>query len=483
MTLDVEVLKKYAKRGMNVLLTGKHGVGKTAIISEVFGEVFGERNVKWRYFSGPTMDPWVDFVGIPKQTTREDGVEVIKIIPPEGFVGDEGVEAIFIDEINRADQKTLNGIMELLQFKSINGRKFKNLKCVWGAENPSIDTTNDYMVIDLDPAQRDRFNIQLNVPYSLDVDYFKSKFDDNLFDVAKRWWEETETNRNAISPRKLEDILHGFIIGDNIIDYSNKIDLTKLENDLKSVSEFNFYVEAADTLDKKTIEKTFTIDTLSKKQILFGKEDAKIKIFDKIYPFLDDEVKSHVSSTFSYTYVPHRVSKLTAKQQEIISDRNKSAKTVFEYRNVQKIKDIITETVNNFTPEFVKDSDNMTITDYEAMFPMLFDIDNYNNSDDVSSVAGVICSNDNDSKKFRDFFKICVISAISIGKHYGATKLKDSGIYQFISKVDRAGNKLGNTHYKLSVVVRQSIISEMAEGNFAKAMEIYNDKSNELFIV
>ena len=113
--LNIEILKLYAREGENVLLQGRHGVGKTAIIKEVFNSTFGEQNVKWRYFSAPTMDPWVDFVGIPKNYTRDDGTEVFKIIPPEHFTGDEEIEALFFDELNRADEKTLNALMELIQ--------------------------------------------------------------------------------------------------------------------------------------------------------------------------------------------------------------------------------------------------------------------------------------------------------------------------------------------------------------------------------
>lgn len=151
-------LKIYAADGINVLLSGKHGVGKTAIIKEVFNEQFGEHDVSWKYFSASTLDPLVDFIGIPKDYQNSDGDTVFRIVPPESFTGKEKIEAIFLDEINRADEKTLNAIMELIQFRSINGRKYPHLKCVWAAENPADDDENDYSVRKLDPAQRDRYD-------------------------------------------------------------------------------------------------------------------------------------------------------------------------------------------------------------------------------------------------------------------------------------------------------------------------------------
>lgn len=42
MILDIELLKLYASNNFNVLLSGRHGVGKTEIIKKVFSETFGE---------------------------------------------------------------------------------------------------------------------------------------------------------------------------------------------------------------------------------------------------------------------------------------------------------------------------------------------------------------------------------------------------------------------------------------------------------
>ena len=54
----------WIKNNQNVLFLGKHGVGKTAIVKEAFER----HNLKYRYFSASTMDPWVDFIGVPKET-------------------------------------------------------------------------------------------------------------------------------------------------------------------------------------------------------------------------------------------------------------------------------------------------------------------------------------------------------------------------------------------------------------------------------
>ena len=135
MAQDINTIKnklnQYFKLGKNVLLEGRHGTGKTTLVTEVFSQ-----NCKnWLYFSGSTLDPWVDFVGVTKEIKKGNDYVLSFVLPEK--MADENVEAIFIDEYNRSHKKIRNATMELVQFKSINGRKFPNLKVVWAAINPN----------------------------------------------------------------------------------------------------------------------------------------------------------------------------------------------------------------------------------------------------------------------------------------------------------------------------------------------------------
>ena len=56
----------WIENSQNVLFIGRHGVGKTAIVKDAFER----RSINYRYFSASTMDPWVDFVGVPKEKTE-----------------------------------------------------------------------------------------------------------------------------------------------------------------------------------------------------------------------------------------------------------------------------------------------------------------------------------------------------------------------------------------------------------------------------
>ena len=191
-------LKQYAKLEYNVLMSSLHGVGKSTVIKEVFTELYGDR---WVYFSASTLDPWVDFVGVPKVTEDETGKKTLELIRPAWC--DRDVEAIFLDEFSRAPDKVLNAVMELIQFKSINGHKLNNLKVVWGAVNPE-DEDDTYSVNHLDPAQLDRFQVHYKVPDKIDEDYFFAKYPDTAA-IFVQWWKDLPGDiQKLVSPRRVD---------------------------------------------------------------------------------------------------------------------------------------------------------------------------------------------------------------------------------------------------------------------------------------
>ena len=69
-------LNWWISHNKNVLFVGKHGVGKTAMVKEAFDQ----HGLKWRYFSAATMDPWVDFVGVPREKTEQKIPKEFEII-------------------------------------------------------------------------------------------------------------------------------------------------------------------------------------------------------------------------------------------------------------------------------------------------------------------------------------------------------------------------------------------------------------------
>lgn len=202
----------WVKNKLNVCLVGERGVGKTSIVLDAWARN-GINN--FLYFSGATLDPWVDFVGIPKEAVDEKGTKYLDLVRPRAFAYDN-VRAIFIDEYNRSHAKIRNAAMELIQFKSINGKKFNNLEMVWIAINPFDEAEKSYDVDRLDPAQQDRFHIYAEVPYKCSPAYFKGKFgEDGISAVA--WWNKlSKENQKLISPRRLDYALEIFKNGGNV---------------------------------------------------------------------------------------------------------------------------------------------------------------------------------------------------------------------------------------------------------------------------
>ena len=209
--VDAERLQFYIEQGLNVLLTGSHGVGKTSLVRQAF-EKAGKTLL---VFSGPTMDPWVDFVGVPRPVQRQDGSTVLELIRrPE--LADDQVDAIFIDEFNRAPAKVRNAAMEVLQFGSVNGHRFNRLKCVWAAINPAEDDTYD--TERLDPAQEDRFHARIDVPSRPCPAYFISKYA-SRGKAALEWWDSLgEEAKKKVSPRRLEYALDVISLGGPVRD-------------------------------------------------------------------------------------------------------------------------------------------------------------------------------------------------------------------------------------------------------------------------
>ena len=192
---EIDILKHSAVNGFNVLLIGKHGVGKTAMVKEVFDKI----GWTWKYFSASTIDPWVDLVGIPHKGA--DGQ--MELLRP-AHLDFDNVEAIFLDEYNRAPKKVRNAVMELIQFGTINGKKFPKLKVVFAAINPDDDEELSYDVEKLDPAQIDRFHIHLPVE-SEPCHYYFKRAHGHTGALAVKWWkEQSKEIQDLISPRRLE---------------------------------------------------------------------------------------------------------------------------------------------------------------------------------------------------------------------------------------------------------------------------------------
>ena len=217
--INKKKMQFYIENNYNVLFIGKHGVGKTSLIKQAFNDA----GLNWRYFSASTMDPWVDFVGVPKEA-NDGNISYIDLIRPKDFAEDK-IEALFFDEYNRSKEKIRNAIMELIQFKSINGKKFNNLRIVWAAINPPDEDGEEfgYDVEKIDPAQLDRFQIHIEIPYKPSYEYFAKTYGSKMAKSAISWWNGQNNNvKDLISPRRLDYVLDVYKNNGDISDVIGK---------------------------------------------------------------------------------------------------------------------------------------------------------------------------------------------------------------------------------------------------------------------
>lgn len=208
-------LESWFNAGLNVLLVGEAGCGKTERICNVFNRMYGEGN--WAYFSCATIDPFLELYGIPKVSKEKGGNEVIEFVRPKAL--SENIRAIYFDEYNRGHKLVTAATMELIQKKSINGVVFPNLEVIAASINPPNEDTNDsnyYHVQEGDPAQLDRFHIRVKVPSQPFGPWFKSKHGQNGTAACNWWKQQPKQAQKVITARRLDYVLDSYKKGVNI---------------------------------------------------------------------------------------------------------------------------------------------------------------------------------------------------------------------------------------------------------------------------
>ena len=132
----------------NIMLTGRHGIGKSQILTRYFKSK--GMPVK-TLFLGQMSDPG-DLLGLPNKD-EETGKTVF--MPPYWFPIDGKPIVLFLDEINRARPEILQTVMDLVLNRKLAGRELPEGSRIIAAGNDG----EEYQLTDLDPALVSRFNI------------------------------------------------------------------------------------------------------------------------------------------------------------------------------------------------------------------------------------------------------------------------------------------------------------------------------------
>ena len=145
---ELEKLLAATPASQNIMLTGKHGIGKSQILERFF-TARGERVVI--LFLGQMSDPG-DLIGLPR---LDEATGKTHFMPPYWFPTDGKPVVLFLDELNRARPEVLQTIMDLTLNRTLAGRKLPEGSRVISAVNDG----EEYQLTDLDPALVSRFNI------------------------------------------------------------------------------------------------------------------------------------------------------------------------------------------------------------------------------------------------------------------------------------------------------------------------------------
>lgn len=132
----------------NIMLVGKHGIGKSRILEDYFSEKGGKVVT---LFLGQMSDPG-DLIGLPEKNEKTGKTDFML---PYWFPVDNTPIVLFLDELNRARPEVLQTIMDLTLNRKLAGKSLPAGSRIISA----VNNGNEYQLTDLDPALVSRFNI------------------------------------------------------------------------------------------------------------------------------------------------------------------------------------------------------------------------------------------------------------------------------------------------------------------------------------
>ena len=150
------------RRGTPICIWGTHGLGKTMVVRDFARE----RGWRFAYCAPAQFEEMGDLHGLPTRVDPDPtfhGDEYTAFLPPEWVPTEEGPGILLLDDINRADDRILRGLMQLLQ----NFEMFSwGLPQKWQIVATANPEGGDYSVTPMDDAMLTRM---LHVTMVFDV--------------------------------------------------------------------------------------------------------------------------------------------------------------------------------------------------------------------------------------------------------------------------------------------------------------------------
>ena len=150
--LDVNELYQTLKltpETQNILLIGKHGIGKSEIITNFYKN---EANMKVQsFFLGQMSDPG-DLIGL---LSKDEKTGRSIFMPPFWWPIKNEPIVLFLDELNRARPELLQAVQDLTLNRTLAGKILPKGSIIVSA----INEGDEYQLTELDPALVSRFNV------------------------------------------------------------------------------------------------------------------------------------------------------------------------------------------------------------------------------------------------------------------------------------------------------------------------------------
>lgn len=244
-TDKLSTIRKCIQHGMNVLVIGHQGIGKTQAIQHLVRTEFPE--YKFIYTSVSQIHKGDLLLPMP---VEEHGRKWVRYIPhvmfsPYDEQGQPRRIVLALDEFNRNldDPDVYNLLLEVLWSRSLNGVPL-DLQCVVAMANPDKD--NRYFnTTQLETAVLARFPVKLYVDmYDLGADrYLLEKYPDHAPAVIEWVLTLPEEKRWLVPPRTQEHIIQVFLIGEPIryvFTDDVQLPISQLEEALRSGNVWTF---------------------------------------------------------------------------------------------------------------------------------------------------------------------------------------------------------------------------------------------------
>ncbi len=145
---DLKYILDNTPSEQNIMLVGKHGIGKSEILTEYYTQK-GMKVVP--LFIGQMSDPG-DIIGLPFKNEETGRTEFML---PYWFPIDNKPIVLFLDELNRARPELMQVVMDLVLNKKLAGKELPKGSIIISA----INSGDEYILTDLDPALISRFNV------------------------------------------------------------------------------------------------------------------------------------------------------------------------------------------------------------------------------------------------------------------------------------------------------------------------------------